>query len=140
MDAGFTGLPRPVQPVTTTLAPKAAEAVVPHAKTDLPETKTVTPPTESEAVRLDKKRVKEDEQERDRDRRRKQSQSAEHSADDETASLSDQAANAYVSACAGGYISDDPAASNPANASMRAYHKKLAGGNNPALHRVEKLA
>lgn len=136
MDAGFTGSARPPQTITATVAPKAAEAVTPHAKNELPETKTVTPPVESAAVRLDKKRVRDEERDKDRKRNRDQQQPEE----DEAASLADQAATAYVNACAGGYISDAKTPPGRPDAHMRAYYEKLAGEKKPLRHRVEKLA
>lgn len=136
MDAGFTGFARPPQSVTATVAPKAAEAVLPHARNELPESKTVTPPVESAAVRLDKKRVRDE----DRDRERKRNPEEQQADEDETASLADQAATAFVNACAGGYISDEKPPSGRPDANMRAYYEKLAGEKKPLRHRVEKLA
>lgn len=129
---------RPPQPVTATVAPKAAEAVTPQARTDLPETKTVAPLVEGTAVRHDKKRVREDD--RDKDRQRKQSSPEQDSEADEHASLSDQAASAFINAATKGYVSSGASTQKRSSASMRAYHEKLAGEKKPVQHRVEKLA
>ena len=129
---------RPAQPVTATVAPKAAEAVTPQARTELPETKTVAPLAEGTAVRLDKKRVREDD--RDKDRKRKQSSPEEDTDTDAHASLSDQAASAFINAATKGYVSSGTVSQKQSSTSMRAYHEKLAGEKKPARHRVEKLA
>lgn len=138
MDAGFTGLARPLQPVTATVAPKAAEAVQPQARNELPENKTVTPPVESAAVRLDKKRVRDEE--RDKDRKRDRDADHKQGEDEDVASMADQAATAFVNACAGGYISDPQTPPGDRDTNMRAYYEKLAGEKKPLRHRVEKLA
>lgn len=138
MDAGFTGSARPPQPITATVAPKAAEAVTPQARNELPENKTVTPPVESAAVRLDKKRVRDEEREKDRKRNRDGDQ--QQSEEEDVASMADQAATAFVNACAGGYISDAQTPAGRPDAKMRAYYEKLAGEKRPLRHRVEKLA